>query len=593
MPVGERVRAWAEGDNLAHPADAEVLAKCHAADDPLLRAAAHTRVASLHLLEFRFEAAEAECLAAAEFLGAATAAGGGRAPLIDAVQLRCWADYVYAEVLDELGRFDAAAARVDAAVALADEHRLEATWGRALSKRVWIARQQGDARGAAAMLRQLAARLSPRSHTLCAALGSTLAWLGRPETALAYARRCLTLPEGHGRRARDHRDLAHVLIRLGSFAEARHHLDAAAAALAAHPPTRAGAYMLMYAEYHLAITTGDWDLAAGIAGNASIGLRGDNLRRHQALLGLARAQRESGRLEAAARTLAMADIGRLGAENRALGLRIEAGLAESRGDWEASATALREAREILALRHLALPLVLLVEAELGVADPSLDGLPGGSIGAATEFNRALATRDQLLMAAAKDLRGPIAVFELGAELLTDPEVDTGRIATLVERGLVEMELLVEQLRPPAPHGDVSAGAPTLSEALGTALATAGPIAEARRVAVAVTGACEQPLAGGAGVVAAALTTLTALLVRAAVPGQGVVVTVADDPPVVSFVVAVEPPLRAGWGPVDAITAVTAGAPTGWALAVSQLVDAGGAVHTDWFAPGQARITIHP
>jgi len=596
VAFGERVRAWAEGGTEPHPDDATELALCRASTDPVLQAAAHVHTAAAHLLQFRFEQARAECTAAEELLGGATGSSP-RDRVVDAVQVECWAGYVHAEVLDELGHYDAAADRVDASAELADAHRLELSWARAVSKRIWIARQQGDAGHAAALLRELAARLSPRSHLLCAALGSTLAWLGRPETALSYAQRCLTLPGGQGRRARDHRDLARVLTRLERFDEARHQLDLATVELSRQPPTLAGRFLLQYARYELALALGEHDRACAIAVAAAHGIGGrDSLRRHLVLLALAHAQGKSGRIAAMTPTLAMIDTERLGAEHRALARRLEAAVAESQGDWRRAAEALGEARQILASRHLAIPVVLLIEAELAVADPfATDLIPGAAEGRAAEFNRALATRDQLLMAAAKDLRGPIAVFELAADLLGEPDVDGERLAVLVERGLAEMELLVGQLRDTELDASADGRDPDAGHALdvvvGDALTRVAPIAAARKVELVVTGGTQATVERATAAVCSALTSVLALTIRAAPRGGTVSVAVTHTEPRITIELTADGAAPSGWAAVDSITASTAGGPTVWALAATQLADAGGQLAATCTDTGRVRITF--
>lgn len=592
--------AWAGGGTEPHPGDPEALAACRASGDPLLRAAAHTYAASGHLAEFRFGDALDACVAAESLLAdTAFEQPADERAFVDPALVRSWTAHTHADALDELGRFDEAAERARAAAELADAHRLERPWARAVSKQIWIARQQGDAGHAATLLRQLAGRLAPSSHLLCAALGSTLAWLGRPETALAYSLRCLTLPGGQGRRARDHRDLAGVYMRLDRLTEARQHLDRAAAELALMPTTCAGRFMLVYAEYHFALASGDFGGAAAIAGRAAGEVSDSgNLRRHLALLAVARAQRDGGDLAAMAATLARVDVGRLGAEHRALALRLDADAAQASGDLGRAAAALGEARRILASRYLAIPTVLLIEAELAVADPfAPEWGPGSTRGRVFEFNRAVASRDQLLMAAAKDLRGPIAVFELGAELLADPDVDGARVAQLIERGLTEMQLLVEQLRDfeagPAADDRPAASEPleSLDALVDVAITRVDPIASSRQVTVAIVDDSQSPANVAPEVVTSALTSVLALAVRAAEPETTVTVGRVGGTPRVIIELAAAGTAPIGWAAVDSITSPTAGGPTTWQFAAAQLAGIGGGLSAAWAPSGRLRVTV--
>lgn len=578
-----------------------MLAACRASPDPLLRAAARVFTAGEHLAEFRFDEALDDCRHAESLLtGTRPERPGAMRPFIDAALIRSWAAHTHASALDELGRFDEASERARAAAELADAHRLERSWARAVSKQIWIARQQGDAGHAATLLRQLAGRLSPSSHLLCAALGSTLTWLGRPEMALAYAERCLTLPGGQGRRARDHRDLARVYLRLGRLADARVQLDRAAAELALASETCAGRFMLAYAEYHFALASGDTDGATRIATEAAASVSTpDNLRRHLALLAVARAQHSGGDLPAMTATLARTDVARLGAEHRALALRLDADAAQATGDLRRAVASLGEARQILASRYLAIPTVLLIEAELAVADPfAPEWGPGSTRGRVFEFNRAVASRDQLLMAAAKDLRGPIAVFELGAELLAEPDVDGTRVAQLIERGLTEMQLLVEQLReseagPAAPGSATPAPQPLepLDALVDVAVTRVEPIAASRQVAVAIVDGTETPIEVAPDLVASALSAVLALAVRAAEHGSTVTIGRTGDTPRVTIELAAAGTAPIGWAAVDSITSPTAGGPTTWQFAASQLAGLGGGLSAAWAASGRLRVTV--
>jgi tetratricopeptide (TPR) repeat protein len=552
------------------------------------RASAHVDAATAHLVEFEFDAALEAC-------GAATACSerGSLPPLLD------WQiAHVHCSVLEELGQFAAAARQADAAVALADLHHLEEAWVRSLGKRIWIARQQGDARLAARCLRQLTERLSPESHSVCAVVASTLVWLGRPETALYYARRCLDLATSADDRVRDHRELARVFARLDQRDEAAHHLELARAALPAAGTRRAERYMMLYAEYQLAMSRGDTATAERAAAQAADVVLPDvdNLRRHQALLGLAKVYRDSGRLDAMADTIASVDTHRLGGEHRALALQLEAAAAERLGDWRTSADRLAAAREILASRYLAMPTVLLIEAELAVAGPlAADLAPGGRASRVAEFNRAIASRDQLLLAAAKDLRGPIAVFEIGAELLREPDVDGGRVTALIERGLTEMELVLDQLRHAADDGP--AGQPPtvdLGALLQHAAATTAAVAAARGLDVRVTEAgTPGPVEPGerAHPFARALTTALALAVRAA-PRDTVLaaaVTTTEGAPQ-RVTIDIDCSVTVGSAP-DALTAPTAGGPTAWGLATALVAEHSGALTAEWLTPGRVRLTL--
>lgn len=593
MPSIERVRAWADGIAEPHPDDQATLDDCQASDQPMWQAAGATRVAAGHLAEFRFHAALAASTTAVELLGDPADD--------DAAKVACWAWHVRAEALDELGDHTSAGAAAETSAALAEAHGLELAWARALERRIWIARQQGDGVAAAAFLRQLAGRLSPRSHLLCAALGNTLSWLGRLDSALIYAQRCLALPGGQGHRARAHRDLARVLTRLGRFDEARHHLELMAADLAKRPPTLAGTFMLRYAEYHLALASGDDATAERIAVEAIASVADPtNPRRHLSQLSLGRVRAKQGRIDAMWEALAGIDVDRLGAGHRALALRLEAAAATHTADWRRAARALGQARDLLATRYAATPAVLMIEADLAVADPfAADLMPGGGDGAISEFNRALATRDQLLMAAAKDLRGPIGVFELGAELLADPDVDGARVAGLVERGLAEMELLISQLRDtelgadagsrPGREGDGVATRP-LAEVLAAAAAHVAPIAADRNVTVDIDPEGTDPNARVGTALAPVVTSVLALAVRGARRGSTVTVTARRGAPIEIELVAGDG-APVGWTALDSITAATAGGPTAWRLAANQLGQAGGSLTAEWVHRRHVRVRI--
>lgn len=557
------------------------------------RAAAQVAAAAAHLTEFEFDAALEACVAAA-----AHAANGPLPPLL---QWRI--AHVHSSVLDELGQFAAAARQSDAAVALAESHHLDDAWVQSLGKRIWIARQQGDARLAAGCLQQLTERMSPDVHSVCAAVASTLAWLGRPETALYYARRCLTLPADADERVRDHRELARVLARLDHRDEAAQQLELARAALPAAGSTRADRYMMLYAEYQLAVARGDHRTAEQTATEAAESVLPDaaNLRRHQALLGLARVYRDSGRFDAMADTVAAIDTFRLGGEHRAHALRLEALAAERLGDWPTAADRLAAAREILAARYLAMPTVLLIEAELAVADPlDVELAPGARARRVAEFNRAVASRDQLLLAAAKDLRGPIAVFEMGAELLDEPDVDSRRVTALIERGLTEMELVLDQLRHVADDDapEVSLSPTDLATSLQHAVASITAVAAAREIAIRVGGLGDSRRAptNAAEIhvrthpYTRALTTALALATRAAHRGTTLAATVDTGREPQCVTIDVECSVTTGEAP-DALTAPTAGGPTTWGLATALVAEHAGALTADWSAPGRVRLTL--
>jgi tetratricopeptide (TPR) repeat protein len=555
------------------------------------RASAQVAAAAAHLVEFEFDAALTACVAAT-----ACATDGPLPP-----QLEWQIAHAHASVLDELGQFAAAARQADAAIALADSHHLGEAWVQSLAKRIWIARQQGDARLAATSLRQLTERMSPDSHPVCAVVASALAWFGRPETALHYARRCLTLATTADERVRDHRELARVLARLDHREDAAHELELARAALPATGTTRAERYMMLYAEYQVAVARHDTRTAERTAAEAADVVLPDvdNLRRHQALLGLARVYRDSGRLDAMAETIATVDTHRLGGEHRAHALRLEAVAAERVGDWPTAADRLAMAREIFAARYLAMPTVLLIEAELAVADPLAAELaPGARAGRVADFNRAVASRDQLLLAAAKDLRGPIAVFEMGAELLGEPDVDSGRVTALIERGLTEMELVLDQLRHADDVGTAEQPSTDLRTSLQHAIASVASVASARTIDIRVTGAGD-PRAPHPGSgepddrkhpFTRALTTALALATRAARANTVLAAAVAAGREPQRVTIDVECSVTSGGAP-DALTAPTAGGPTTWGLATALVAEHGGALTADWSAPGRVRLTL--
>lgn len=583
---------------------------------------AHLDRAAELLARFEFTAAREACAAAAVHAHSTTS---------DSTPYTHWRlSHLRADVFDELGEFARAAVYADRAAAIADANHLEECWAYSVGKRIWIARQEGDARLAADRLRQLADRLSPNSHWLCAVLGSTLSWLGRPETALYYARRCLALPAPHLSRARDHRELARVLTRLGHLDEAREHLDRVAESMTGHPPSVAERYMLLLAEAHLARAQGAPERAARLFAEAAE-LPADpcNLRRHQALLGLARAHADAGQLDAVAATLEKVDWLPLGAEHRARALRLRAALAERAGDWEAAAALLADAREILASRYLALPTVLLIEAELAVADPLAAHLsPGPPESGTSAFNRAIASRDHLLMGVAKDLRGPIAVFELGAELLDRPDVEADKVGELIERALTEMHLLVDQLR----HAEVLTAASawsdelapangpstvvtpgSLGRAAAAAAAAVAPVASARRVVLDVQGVDVQgvdgarpelsdpELIGGDAepepddLLERAFDTLLALAVRAATPGSTVHVDAAPD----RLTIELEAGDAAQSGramllsrtAAQRLTAPTAGGPSSWRLANALLAQRGAGAAAESVDAQRVRVVV--
>jgi len=577
--------------------DADFVAACAADPDPLVQAAGFAHRAGAHRAELDLEAAWAACEQATELAAQRTGHGNP--------QLHWWVFQVRGNVLGDAGRFAEAQAEIHAAAAIAEQHQLWPAWRRSIAKLVWIARRAGDSGEMVALLRRLVGTMPADSHDLNSALGRTLVWLGRPVTGLGYLRRCLDHPASPHARIRDHQRLASVLSVLDRHPEAAAELELARQLHAGVTITSADRYQQALVEFEYALAVDDQAAAHAAATAMVAATEGTNTSRsHAARTALLIAQVNRGDDAAAAASLTGIDPAMLGADHRAQLLTAMATLAKRGGDWEGAAAALGEVYEIVSRRHLAMTTLLQIEAELA-ARPAIADV--GVSSQIAEFDRAMATRDEMLLAAAKDLRGPIATFEMGADLLARGEVDSDRIERLLERGAAEMQLLLEQLadlepaelrpavRPEQGSHDLLGG---IGRAVARAWRAVEPVAVARQiglvavaplVAVADAERLRRPTRDPAR---RALTTLMSVAVRAARPGSSLIVAVDPSGQGVQFDVDVEPGTP-GATAVEALTAPAAGAPSWWLTAERLLATVDRTLTAEWTPGGRARVTLGP
>lgn len=571
--------------------DAELAAACAADPDPRVRAVGHTYRATVHRARVELAAALAESELAVGLMGHLP----GNRPIAE-----WWAFQVYGDVLDEYARFETAAVALHRALELAEGNHMWTAFQRTIGKLVWLARRQGDSAEMVRLLRRLVNNTSTDAHSLNAAVGSALGWLGRPAASVVYLERALACPGTDIQHARDHRVLASALRTLGRTGEAAGHVARSRTLLGSTPAGAREYFHLAQVEFEQSYARGEFATAERhVREMLDLAPGPDNPLHNDARVCLMLSQVGGGDTASAAATLAQIDPTRLGAEARAFMLWGAATIAERRRDWIAAAEALDEVHQIASRRYLATATVLQIEAELAARTTGLRAREAGPI---TAFNRALTTHDQLLMAAAKDLRGPIATFEIGTDLLAAGEVETDRIVRLLDRGAAEMELLLDQLaeleptEPPLEAPDVfdpAVRVAMIDSSLARAWQAVAPVATGRQLGLEthspLTAAAEVAPRGPRDPAFRALTSVLAVLVRAAVPGTWITASLPDPDQGLLVEVTVEG--SDDPNPVSALTRATAGGPGWWLQAEELLTAACRRLDAEWLDAGRIRVSV--
>ncbi len=548
----------------------ELVAACTESGHLGLGAAADVHLATVRAAALDFDGALTLCERALESLDSL---GGASSAL---PELAWWFEFVYGDVLDELGHEQEAAHHLRRAVGFTVARGQTAEWSRVTTRLMWVRRRQGDARETVALLRELVERIGGAPLVVDAAVGEVLRWLGRADSAVAYHRRCLDSPVEPVVEVRNLRELARSLVAAGHLDDAERYYDLASAKHVEIEPTAHEEFLMAQVAFELAIGQQDYVAAESAIERASAAIpTGPNPYHNRCDMARAITCVHSGRPELARPVLdAMSEQG-LGRDNVAIVHRLRSVVAEHHGEFRQAVAELRAAEKILIDRYLATPALLQIEGELAEArSPRQEAFIMPS--RRSDFSREEASREQLLLAAAKDLRGPISVFEIGTELLESASIPDDRVTALFGRGLAEMELVVAEMHD-IDRRQTSSSTVAFHEGVLAAVDTIRPILDARHITI------EVPAAGASagrlpGTCRRGLTSLLAIVARAADASTHIGMSVRDDPDTgpggvtLEITAAVARSAQADATtdeddePTRSLLSATAGAPSSWALA---------------------------